>query len=194
MTAPATDLISLTEAKLSLGLTDTSQDDKLAALISGISLRILAYLQNAVVIQVRTEYHIGGKKRLYLQRYPLVSGPTISDGAGNTIPSTDYTTLPEQGLLQHAGCWPTAQDANGNISRWTIVYSAGLAVNTAAVPADIKAACQVWLARQFNRPDQSVTSKRIGDLSLSYEGPSLDQDGVPADIAAMLAPYVSHGF
>jgi hypothetical protein len=189
-----TDLVSLTEAKLSLGLTDTSQDEKVTAIVASSSARVLAYLQNAVVIQARTEYHTGGKKRLFLQRYPLVSGPTITDGAGNTIPSTDYTTLPEQGILQHAGLWPTAQDANGNISRWTVVYSAGVAVNTAAVPADIKAACLVWVARQFSRPDQSVTSKRIGDLSLSYEGTAPDQGGVPADIAAMLAPYVSQGF
>jgi len=189
----ATDLIFLAEAKTELGITVTDHDLRLEALITNTSSRILAYLQNHVVIQARTERHYGGKKRLYLQRYPVTSGPTISDEAGNTVESTDYMMLAEQGILQHAGIWPTAQDANGNISRWTIAYGAGLAVNTAAVPADLKEACLTWVTRRFSRPDQSVTSKRVGDLALGYAAPTEEPDGVPTDIAAMLAPYVSQG-
>jgi hypothetical protein len=188
-----TDLISLTEAKTELGITVSDHDTRLSALITNTSSRILAHLQNSVVIQARTERHYGGKKRIYLQRYPVTSGPTISDEAGNTVESTDYLMLAEQGMLQHVGFWPTAQDADGKVSRWVIVYGAGLAVNTAAVPADLKEACLLWVSRRFSRPDQSVTSKRVGDLALGYAAPSEEPEGVPADIAAMLAPYVSQG-
>ena len=194
MALSATALISLAEAKTHLSIGDTSQDTLLEALIDGCSARILAYLQNHVVIQSRTERHYGGKQRIYLQRYPYVSGLSITDEALNTVPSTDFTILAEQGIVHHAGgCWPIAQDANGNVSRWIVVYAAGLAVNTAAVPADLKQACKAWVAILMARRDPSVTSKRVGDLAISYSDPGPDSDGVPPEICALLAPYVSRG-
>ena len=194
-----TDLITLAEAKihLSISTSDLSQDDRLSALITGCSARILDYLQTNVVIQDRTEYHYGGKKRIYLQRYPIVSGPSqIIDGAGFVVPDTYYVTIHEQGILQSVGLWPIAQEANGARSRWKITYSAGLVVNTASVPADLKQACLFLVAMHLNRPDQSVTMKAVGDLRLSYRDAAASEQayGFPPEVAALLSPYMSQGF
>lgn len=189
----ATDLVTLSDVKTQLNITVADHDSRLSALITNVSARILAHLSNAVVHETVTEQHVGGKKRIYLKKYPYVSDIAIVDGKGNTIPSTDYLILAEQGILQHTGLWPTAEESDGKIGRWSITFKAGLAANTASVPADLKEACHLWVARRFNRADTSVRSKSVGDLSLSYAAQD-DPEGVPPDVAALLAPYVSRNF
>lgn len=193
----ATDLVTLAEVKTALSISVTDHDSRLTALIANLSARILMHLQVPVVHETVTEKHFGGKKRLYLKKYPYVSGLTITDGKGNTIPSTDYLIIAEQGILQHVGLWPTAQEADGKIGRWSITFTAGLAATTAAVPADLKEACTLWIAKRFNRIDPSVTSKSVGDMSLSYailNESAAGAEGVTPDIASLLAPYISRGF
>lgn len=189
----ATDLVTLSEVKTALNITVTDHDSRLSALITNTSARILAYLQTAVVHETVTEKHFGGKKRIYLKKYPYVSDIAIIDGKGNTMPSTDYIIIAEQGILQHVGNWPTAEEADGKIGRWSITFKAGLVANTAAVPADLKEACHLWVSRRFNRIDQSVRSKSVGDVSISYTA-SDEADAIPPDVAALLSPYVSRGF
>lgn len=188
-----TDLVTLTEVKTQLNLTVTDHDTRLAALITNTSARILAYLQTAVVHETVTEKHFGGKKRIYLKKYPYVSDIAIIDGKGNTVPSADYVIIAEEGILQHVGLWPTAQEADGKIGRWSITFKAGLVANTASVQGDIKDACHLWIARRFNRIDQSVRSKSVGDMSISYTA-SDEADAIPPDVAQLLSPYVSRGF
>ena len=194
MALSATALISLAEAKTHLNVGDTSQDTLLEALIESCTSRILQALQNHVVIQSRTEHHAGGRKRIYLQRYPVVSGPTIIDEAGITVPDTYYLLEAERGILQHAGLhWPVAQAADGKISRWIITYASGLAVDTASVPADIKLACKLLVAETFSRREPDLTAKRIGDLSLQYRPKQADDAGMPLHVANLLSPYMSQG-
>lgn len=189
----ATDLVTLSEVKTALNITITDHDSRLTALITNTSARILAYLQTAVVHETVTEKHFGGKKRIYLKKYPYVSDIAIVDGKGNTVPSTDYLIIAEEGVLQHVGLWPTAEEADGKIGRWSITFKAGLAANTASVAGDIKDACHLWVSRRFNRIDQSVRSKSVGDMSIGYTA-SDDADAIPPDVAALLSPYVSRGF
>jgi len=188
-----TDLVTLAEVKTQLNITVADHDTRLSALITNVTARVLAYLQTAVVYETVTEKHFGGVKRLYLKKYPYVSDIAIIDGAGNTVPSTDYLIIAEQGILQHVGYWPTALESDGKVGRWAITLKAGLAASTTVVPGDIKEACHLWVSRRFNRVDQSVRSKSMGDLSISYTG-SDDADAIPPDVAAILSPYVSRGF
>lgn len=192
-----TDLVTLAEVKTQLNITVSDHDTRLAALITNTSARILAYLQTAIVHETVTEKHFGGKKRIYLKKYPYVSDIAIIDGDGNTVPSTDYLIIAEEGILQHVGLWPTAEESDGKIGRWSITFKAGLAAATASVQGDIKDACHLWISKRFSRPDPSITSKSVGDMSLSYAilGESADgAPGVPPDVAQLLAPYVSRGF
>lgn len=188
-----TDLVTLAEVKTQLNITVSDHDTRLAALITNTSARILAYLQTAVVHETVTEKHFGGKKRIYLKKYPYVSDIAIIDGDGNTVPSTDYLIIAEEGVLQHVGLWPTAEESDGKIGRWSITFKAGLAANTASVAGDIKDACHLWVSRRFNRIDQSVRSKSVGDMSIGYTA-SDEADAIPPDVAALLSPYVSRGF
>lgn len=191
-------LISLAEAKTHLGISDTVQDTLLEALIDGASAAIEAFCQTVFVQRTITDI-IGGpglrrsEKRLYLNSYPIVSVTSITDPAANTVPATDYVIYKAEGMLVNAGAWPVAQDTNGNIARWTIVYVAGRAANTAAVEANVKLACKLLVATRLSLREGGITSKRVGDLSISYRDPQVSDSGLPAEVTSLLASYVSLG-
>ena len=198
MAVSANALISLAEAKTHLGITDTANDTLLEALIDGASAAIEAFCQTVFVQRTITDIVAGGPglrcKRIYLTRYPIVSVTSITDPAANTVPATDYVIYKAEGMLIHAGAWPEAQDSNGNVARWSVVYIAGRAATTAAVEANLKLACKMLVAATFSRRESGIASKRVGDLSVSYHAPSAEGGGMPPEVASLLAPYVSIGF
>lgn len=187
-------LISLVEAKSHLGITVADHDTLLEALVDGSSAAIEAYCRNIFVQRTVTEIAAGSVKRLYLKSYPIVSVTSITDPASNTVPSTDYVIYKAEGMLLHAGNWPVAQDTNGNVARWSVVYVAGRAANTAAVDADVKLACKLLVATRFSQRSGGIASKSVGDLSVSYREGQLESGGLPAEVTALLASYVSIGF
>lgn len=199
MAAHTYDLISLAEAKTHLGISDTAQDALLEALITGVSFAIEAYCQTAFVQRTVTDIMAGGldfrrnEKTLYLTRYPIVSVISITDPAGNTVPAADYVIYAAEGMLVHAGAWPVAQDSNGNIARWSVVYVAGRYTNTLAVDADVKLACTLLVAARYSRREGDIASKSIGggDFSISYRSAQAGES-MPLEVTALLAAYRSY--
>jgi len=79
---------------------------------------------------------LGGLKRLYLNRTPIVSVASITDDDSNTVASTDYTIVGTLGnsYLEFDGVIPAP------VGRWTIVYTAGVFATTEAITWDVKVA------------------------------------------------------
>jgi hypothetical protein len=172
-------LITLEEAKEFPGMSSLAAADEatVRALIDAASLAIEEHVQNPIVQRAFTEDYAyddirqstEGSNRIYLRHYPIVSVASITDPAGETIDATTYWIDKPHGCLVRTSGWDMPKDANGWVTYWTIVYTAGRYANTALVPAHMKHACKAWVSQLYKRPDQSVTSKSVGDLSLSYE-------------------------
>ena len=191
MTVSSTALITLAEARLFPGLSavPTSEDAILEGLIDAASLDFEEYWDNYGVRRSVTEnvpYHVmrlrsRNLSAIFLSKYPIYSVESITDPALNTIPSTDYWIDSDAGALRTTGTWKLPQDSNGYITYWTIVYTAGRVAATVNVPANIKAACKVWVAQLYKRPDRDLVSKSVGDLSLGYRSAE-GTGGLPEDI------------
>lgn len=194
--AAANALITLAELKTYLGLTSSSQDARLDALIDAVSAAIEQYCQNPLIIQTGLaefyEETPNRSPRLYLKHYPVVQVTDIRDEADFLIPLTEVNVRREWGELYRAGGWPRPQDANGNPARWRVTYDAGRFATVALVPADLKLAAKKWvsLARELVTP--GVQSKSMGQISVTFADlASLFEDGPPLEVAQLLGPYKS---
>jgi hypothetical protein len=139
---------------------------------SSIKSPPLAFINNAAALKLEdmcggtafvqrsfTEDHsgglvgrLGGLKRLYLNRTPIVSVTSITDDDSNTVAATDYTIVGTLGnsYLEFDGVMPAP------VGRWTVIYTAGVFATTAAITWDVKVAA-LALVRQL-RDNKGVTS------------------------------------
>jgi len=197
-------LVTLDEAKAALGISDSSQDAEIEALVNAATRVIEGFTQRAFVQRAFDEYYPGGvngrrggSRRIFLQHYPIVSVASITDDAGEEVESDEFTIWPEQGFLEHIWCWPVPLAERGGTGRWRIQYTAGLFATTAAVGADLKDAAyrlmRYWRARKV----PGVDSKKVGDFTISFGGGSGGAGGgaadpsLPDDVLVILQPYIS---
>lgn len=189
-------LISLAELKTYLGLTTSSQDERLEALIDGVSAAIESYCQNLFVIRTGLvefyEETPNRSPRLYLKHYPVVQVTDVRDEAGFLIALTEFNVRRELGELYRSGGWLKPQDANGTPARWQVTYDAGRFATTAAVAADLKLAAKKWVSMARELVTPGVQSKSMGQISVTFADlNALFEDGPPLEVAHLLGPYKS---
>lgn len=196
-------LVTLAEAKTALGITGSSQDAKLEALINAATEQIEGFCQNAFVQREFEEFHTGGvngrrgrARLIELRRYPIVSVGSITDDSGETVEEEDFLVWPERGFLEHVYRWPVPMRERGGTGRWRIVYTAGRFATTADVSADLKEAV-FGLLRFWRAHTPGVSSKKVGDFSVVFGGGSSDGAGtpglpsLPGDTVVLLQRYIS---
>lgn len=192
-------LISLDEARTYLGVSDSTKAARIQALIEAVSEMVEAYIGNALVKRDFTELKLGGKTgEWFLWRYPVNSIASIVDPDSNTIAAANYHLIAEQGrIIYRYGKFPIARNSTGAEERWTITYNAGRFDATDSVEPRFKEAAKILLGKRYHRPDTGVLSKKVGDLSLTYEA-SLsfrgDQVLMPAEVIALIGPAVQRNF
>ena len=189
-------ILTLSEAKdyLSLSRTVTDDDQRLLALTAAVTSQIETYVNNAIVEATFVDRFYGGNKFVYLQKFPITGITSITDTqtTPQTIASDKYVRLDDQGMLRHVGTFPTAKDVNGNTDRWTCTYTAGRFASVEAVTEDWKLAASILLAERYERPEDGVTSRKVGDLAVSYTGAPASQL-VPNAVVGLIGSYVSRG-
>ena len=189
-------ILTLSEAKdyLAISRSVTDDDQKLLSLLPAVTRQIETYINNSILESPHTDRFFGGRKREYLRRFPIDSITSIVDG--QTVPgevtSDKYIILAEQGILQHVGYFPTALNANSGLDRWTCTYVAGRFASVEAVTEDWKVAASILLAERYERPEDGITSRRVGDLSVSYTRADTAQL-VPDAVVGLIGSYVSRG-
>lgn len=161
----ATDLVTLGQAKAFLG-TEDSLDDELVAQIQGLSLELEGRLSTYFIQRARTEYHPGGHKRIWLNRYPVISITSITDPASNTIASDEYVVR-QRRYIEFWGRWPQAVASSGQRTDWEIVFQCGLWADTDSVPADVQYTFLKCLEGVRANPTEA-SSVGVGDLSISF--------------------------
>jgi hypothetical protein len=194
-------LVTLDQAKLVLGITDTSQDAALMAQINQVSAAIHRYCDHILVQQgYRDQFRyvcnwmlIG--EPLPLRQYPLALDTNgypvvavVEDGA--SVDPASIEANDERGYLYRID--------SGGAYGWTgllitVDYTAGYD----PVPEDLQAAALEWLSARWYSvgEDPALRSETIPDLITQvYNGGSGSDAGggaaMPAAVRDLLAPYV----
>ncbi len=166
----------------SIAAGDTSNDTLFELLIDGVSEAFDGYVGRPLAKTTYTAvyYDGNGKETLLLPNYPIVSITSIAeDGTALTEgENSDYLFYAASGILKRvSGAWLKGP------KKIKITYVAGYVVQGAtptapdiALPADLKLACMIQVAREWKKTQDSEwgqTSKSLGDGSVSFIEASL---------------------
>ena len=179
ITAPASEPVTLAEAKLWCKV-DTSDDDALlAALIKHARQRAEQLMQTAIISQ-RWEQTLDAfpTDEIRLRRPPVTAIASVvyvdAAGATQTLISTSYTldnaTFPGWLLPAYGVSWPTTRD-QANAVR--IQFDTGYA-NAAAVPEPIRTWMQLTISFLYDNRDAFVVGQRISEVPNRYVDGMLD--------------------
>lgn len=176
---PATEPVSLVEARLFLRLDQAEEDDLLATLITAARLMIEAASGRCLINQpwriVLDRWPSGGEIRLPLSPVGTITAARVYDllGAPQPVAGTALALDPlaDPPLIRLAGEVPEAGRDRGAIE---IDIVAGYGAAADQVPAPLRQAVLRLAARWF---------EQRGDVA------SRDAQGLPAEIMALIAPY-----
>lgn len=209
-------LLSLTAYKAAVGTTTTADDDIMQSALNRATALIEGYVGYPLRRQVYSETLAGyGSLELQVTRTPLKSIESIYYGS-ELVDPTSYDIANEgAGLIYRELGWPWTAGIDWDLSprvtpkseakTYTAVYEAGYCVSGStadgwlttgeAVPAELEAAAiatATFLYKGASR-DPSVQSKKIGDLSITYQGGgsafggSSPSVGLPDSVKGMLS-------
>lgn len=157
-TAPATEPVSLADAKTYLNVTTTLHNALITSIISAARIYYEFFTETAVISQTVTEvWDYTPVCDFELSVSPVVSA-VISykdeNGTYQVWDASNYTLANNAQLARivknPSGVFPGTGDFP---ERWKVVYVAGY-TNAAAVPADIIAAIKLWIGFLYeNRED-----------------------------------------
>lgn len=193
---PETDLISLDDLKLALGIPaeDTSQDEELAADIDRYSDLVADYFGRRFAFGIALEaFHYDPLEQsrpaapLNLSLYPVAAIESVIHN-DTALALDDYTVDPAKGMLRLAGG-----------GRWTgtvvVTYAGGYVLPDEA-PAYLTTAIieSVRLQQMADdRGDTSVSSVVHGDTRVSYfqgaAGASASNAGLASSVVDLLRPF-----
>ncbi|MDX3805476.1 head-tail connector protein [Bosea thiooxidans] len=176
---PATEPVSLAEARLFLRLDQNEEDDLLALLITAARLMVEAASGRCLIDQnwriVLDRWPAGGEIRLPLSPVSAITAARVYDvlGAPQPVAETALSLdrLADPPLIRVIGDVPEIGRDRGAIE---IDVVAGYGATANAVPAPLRQAVLRLAARWF---------EQRGDVA------SRDAQALPAEIAALIAPY-----
>ena len=156
--APASEPISTAEAKewLRVDTADTSQDNVLAILITGIRKRVENALNRTLInttysLELNSDEMLG---TIEIQRGPassITSLTTYDDSSGSevstVVTSTNYQLVGSHLVVDRNDGW----DVNRTFRAGTLVYVAGYGASSTDVPYDLRMALLEMLALRFER-------------------------------------------
>jgi hypothetical protein len=188
--AAITDVVKIDLAKAVLQIDGTSEDSRLAHLISAVSLELEKRLGTAFVQREFTEKKAGGVKRIYLDHLPIVSITSVTDPAGNTLTVDTQFVVRQDRYLEALGYFSQAVNSQGQRTDWTIVYQAGWFADTASVAHDVRAEALRVIGALREAPAPNAQSVRVDDLAVTYRDVGSEKGGTVLDESMnVLADY-----
>ncbi|MEC4590561.1 phage head-tail connector protein [Nitrospirillum amazonense] len=169
VTPPATDLLSLDQAKEWLSITDSSTDDLLAAAITRASAAVTSYIGRPLLVGAyRETIEVPAlAKEVALARWPVTALTAVTIGGDALDVDADVRMDGDTGTLCRL-------DTTGRSRPWywgcravlVVTYDAGFTEAPAdAQDATLQLITAAWSARGR---DPGLRSIGIGDISLSY--------------------------
>lgn len=182
------DLITLAEYKAYAGITSTSQDGIIKALIPKVSDLTKSYCRRTFVDYVndaKTEVHLGGPF-LLLEEYPILSVSSVeySPDFGKTYTTLtefiDYTVNISEQNIAPTSTFPTT------INGYRVTYNAGYEV----VPEDLKLAVMDLLTYYLKNDMAIKSAKHAGSNTVQIE--YITKNTLPSHIARVLDLYLAN--
>jgi hypothetical protein len=176
-------LTSLSAVQRYLGLSAGADEDLLTDLAARASDGIRRYCGRDFALGDYAEYHDGdGGDTLLLAQRPVVEVFALSQDGTETT-AEDYVLYPEAGMvrLKSGGFGLGARNVYA-------AYRAGYE----SIPGDVEQAaiqCTAALYQARGAGGRRVTSERVGDYAVTYDGGETDGDGLPPNLRAALEPY-----
>jgi hypothetical protein len=209
-------LTTLCAVKLEAGISDTSQDALLEALINECSASIRLYTDRELTRTTHTDeyYAVNACQYLYLLQYPVQSVTSITLGGALQALNTDYFMRPDDakaGRLYRPAGWTGSYYTRGTfpdiyagardikttyVAGWYLpsdpLYVAGAA---SALPIALSYACNravISRYRVISNNAEGVKQYSEGGISTTWFGPEsfgAGGAGFDAITASMLNPY-----
>lgn len=175
--SPSEPPVSLTEAKLQIGILDNHHDALLYSFIDATTRYVEQYIKGRLVTQtVRfIGEDFGPLPVAQIQSIDAIAYDDV-DGNPQTLDAADYylDTSGIQPQLEPVTSWPTLKDGKPGSVRIDATVGYGGAID---VPADIKAAILLRVKEMFANRGETVTG--MGGVAASS----------PITLKALLAPY-----
>jgi len=176
VTSPASEPLSVTEAKAHLRVDHTSDDDLITSLISAARHHAEAFLNRALITQawerVLDRFPCSSDRPIEL-RAPLQSVTSVtytdSDGQSQTWASSNYIvdtdSKPGRLLPAYTVAWPTTRDV---INAVRVRFVAGYGANGSAVPQDIRLGMLLLVGHLYEHRE-AVTPTAMATLPMGVE-------------------------
>lgn len=195
-------LTTVSNVKTKLGISGSTEDTVLTALVAQSEAVILRWLNRNIEQATYTEYPRGyGSQTLRLRQQPVASITSVHvdpqrQFAASTLLATSEYTLVNSALIRVGNVWPSSRenrfgllyDAHTpSVGVIKVVYVAGYA----AVPADITAAADMLTARMYamRQTGDLLQSENLEDYGYARGGDSGTGGDVLRNVKALLAPY-----
>lgn len=180
------DLCALADVKNYLGITATSMDATLTALIGSVSAAIEQFCNRVFAAQVYSEtYNGNGNYRLYLRQGPVTAVSSViidTLGVPAAPTATTYGHVFDDAILyiRPGGC---PAQFNKGVQNISVSYIAGYA----STPADVNQACVEWVAWKFAKRGRiDEKSQTLGTAQTQ----AYDLSDMPASVKSALMSYV----
>lgn len=171
------DLLSLSEAKSTLGLSATASDldTSIASYTTAVSRLLDKECGPFVQRTITDEIHSGGYSMLQLRNAPAASVTSCTEYQGTTAVTITVETIgtsPSNGCLLDSNTGLLVRRSGGSDDFWypgrnniKVTYSAGRYANTAAVDARVKRASGMLL-RHFWAIDKGSGNLMFGEVDM----------------------------
>jgi hypothetical protein len=170
-------LTTLARAKLLLGITDTSKDALLEALINAVTDFIETFCGRRFKEPTNDFVEIvdgSGGKNISVRNYPITYFAKLERRlSDNTFENVDATTFyrdDANGLIIFFG--------NINTDRGVANYRATYKGGFSTIPNDLNLACVQLVVREFNQRQGAgdIKSERLGDYNVTYRAGAQESD------------------
>lgn len=179
-TAPASEPITASEAKMHLRVSHDTEDDLIERLITAAREWCEAYQNRCYITQTLTAYSTGfAKWTLTLPRRPVQSVTSIvyvdTDGNSQTMDAEDYRVDLVSGTLEpiYGTTWPVALPVSQSVA---IEYVAGYG-DASDVPSRVKQAMLLLIGHWYENRELEVIGTTTSPLKFAIDSLlSLDRD------------------
>lgn len=191
-------LTTLATLKAELGVTGSSQDTRLSALINQVSDAIETFCDRKFQRRTVTETVLRHRRTIYLSAWPVVSIASITD-SGVAWTADDYTLDADEGIITRSlyGVGYGSPCGYDSFAALSIAYTGGYILPGAEgsnLPGDLERACLDLASRYFHGGgrDPALRSETVpGVIEQSWSAVDSIQTvgGLPLDVARSLSGY-----
>lgn len=169
----ADSFVGLVQLKAYLGITASTWDGQLSALLPQASLAISnSVKRNLRLVAYQETYDGGGYSFLRLNNYPIVAITSITDTFTGNVYTANQLVWNSEGTVRAGFNKPIGGFPLG-ANRFIAAYQAGYGT----IPQDLQLATLMYtqFLWRFSQKDPTVNSKKVGDVQIAY-GKSLSGD------------------